>query len=190
MQDPLLLGKLKYQGFLNAVVPGDLLYVIDSISKRRYLVDTGASFSVLPFFSATAPTGLRLSGPYGASILCLGYKRHFLVFGRHHFVWRFLLTAIKFPIIGMDFSKHFHLLVDPAGQQLVDSVSHESITAMDEAAAPSTAAMAMQVATCMISCRRLRNRRIGPLQHQQQCRWPPAATLCGWLKSRWTRGQR
>jgi hypothetical protein len=79
--------------------------VIDSISKRRYLVDTGASFSVLPFFSAAAPTGPRLSGPDGASIPCWGYKRHFLVFGR--FVWCFLLAAVKFPIVGVDFLKHF-----------------------------------------------------------------------------------
>jgi hypothetical protein len=148
MRDTLLLGKLKYQGCLNAVVPGDLLYVIDSISKRRYLVDTGASFSVLSFFSTTAPTGPRLSGPGGANIPCWGYKRDFLVFGLRRFVWRFLLAAVKFPIIGVDFLRHFKLLLDPAGQQLVDSASRESITATEAAVAPSTAATAMQVATC------------------------------------------
>jgi hypothetical protein len=122
--------------------------VTDSVSKRRYLVDTGASFSVLPFYSPNFPSGPRLSGPDGASIPCWGYRRQFLVFGRRRFVWRFLLAAVKFPIIGVDFLKHFCLLVDPAGQQLVDATHHDPITATATAAATSTAATALQVTTC------------------------------------------
>jgi hypothetical protein len=70
---------------------------------------------VLPFYSSNFPSGPRLSGPDGASIPCWGYKRHFLVFGRRRFVWRLLLAAVKFLIIGVDFLKHFCLIVNPAG---------------------------------------------------------------------------
>jgi hypothetical protein len=144
----LLLGKLKYQGRLNAVVPGDLIYVNDTVSKRRYLVDTGASFSVLPYFSNRPPTGPRLAGPNGRFIPCWGYRRVFLIFGHRCFVWYFLLAAVKFPIIGVDFLRHFRLLIAPAGNKLVDSVTHEDIAATAAAVEPSTAATAVQVATC------------------------------------------
>ncbi len=36
------------------------------------------------------------------------------------FSWPFLLAAVQFPILGVDFVHHYVLLVDPAGEQLVD----------------------------------------------------------------------
>jgi hypothetical protein len=80
------LGKLRYQGRLNAIVPGDLIYVKDTVSKRRYLVDTSASFSVLPYFSHHSPAGPHLAGPNGRFIPCWGYRRVFLIFGNCRFV--------------------------------------------------------------------------------------------------------
>ncbi len=41
-----LAGKLAYRGFLNAVTPGRLVHVLDQTSNRRFLVDTGASYSI------------------------------------------------------------------------------------------------------------------------------------------------
>jgi hypothetical protein len=128
----MLLGKLKYQGRLNAVAPGDLLYIYDSVSNRRYLVDTGASFSVLPYTSSQLPRGPQLVGPDGRQIPCWGHKRMYLVFGGRRFVWHFLLAAVKFPIIGVDFLKHFRLLIDPAGQQLVEAGTFTPIAAAVE----------------------------------------------------------
>jgi hypothetical protein len=37
-------GKLGGRGRLNAVVPGSLVHIVDQLSGRHYLVDTGASF--------------------------------------------------------------------------------------------------------------------------------------------------
>jgi hypothetical protein len=66
-----------------------------------------------------------------------------LTFGRRRFVWPFLLAAVRFPIIGMDFLKHFRLLVDPSKGVLLDS---EAATV--DAAEPTTPPPLLQVTTC------------------------------------------
>ncbi len=48
MRRPLLLGKLGRQGRLNAVVPGSLVHVVDQLSNRRFLKDTGDSYCSFP----------------------------------------------------------------------------------------------------------------------------------------------
>ncbi len=49
-----------------------------------------------------------------------------LSFQGKHFTWTFLLAAVSFPIIGVDFLRHFRLMVDPAANALVDKCSAES----------------------------------------------------------------
>jgi predicted aspartyl protease len=121
MRGTVQLGKLVRLGRLNAVVPGQLLHVTDRSSQRRFLVDTGASYSILPYRSADIPSGPPLMGPDGTSIPCWGRRRVQLEFGRRRFTWDFLLAAVSFPIIGVDFLKHFKILVDPANGRLLSS---------------------------------------------------------------------
>jgi hypothetical protein len=121
VREPLQLGKLTARGRVNAVAPGFLLYLHDDISHRRFLVDTGASFSIFPFVDTSRPTGPLLTGPSGKQIPCWGKKSLSVRFGRRQFTWTFLLAGVNFPIIGIDFLQHFHLLVDPSGRRLVDS---------------------------------------------------------------------
>jgi hypothetical protein len=47
-------------------------------------------------------------------------KQLFLSFTGKAFSWSFLLAAVQFPILGVDFLRHYGLLVDLAGYQLVD----------------------------------------------------------------------
>jgi hypothetical protein len=160
MRGPVQLGKLIRRGRLNAVVPGQLLHVTDRSTQRRFLVDTGASYSILPYRSADIPSGPPLMGPDGTSIPCWGRRRVQLEFGRRRFVWDFLLAAVSFPIIGVDFLKHFKLLVDPANSRLLSSEDFPPSPALPVAAAPQLAAAALgttssklvaaatQVATC------------------------------------------
>jgi hypothetical protein len=98
-----LAGKLGSRGRLNAVVPGSLVHIVDQLSGRRYLVDTGASFSIFPHKSSTPPSGQKLTGPDGQLIPCWGEKRIVLVFHGRRFAWTFLLADVQFPIIGVDF---------------------------------------------------------------------------------------
>jgi transposase InsO family protein len=152
------LGKLVRRGRLNAVGPGDLIHVHDRSTQQRYLVDTGATYSILPFSSPAHPTGPSLVGPDGRQIPCWGRRRVHLEFGRRRFVWSFLLAAVKFPIIGVDFLKHYRLLVDPANSRLLACPPLTSPAATTEyqtvavATEPSPAggnrAAVTQVATC------------------------------------------
>ncbi len=116
----MLLGKLTVRGRLNAVVPGPLFYVTDQNLNWQFLEDTGASFSIFPHRSAAPATGPLLSGPAGRSIPCWGEKKLDLLFHGLRFSWVFLLAAVQFPILGIDFLRHFNLMVDPGADQLVD----------------------------------------------------------------------
>jgi len=119
-------GKVGGRGQLNAVAPGSLVHIIDVLSGRRYLNDTGASFLIFPRKSSTPPTGQKLTGPDGQLIPCWGEKKISLVFHERRFTWTFLLTDVQFPIIGVDFLWQNLLLVDPAANRLVDTLSPSS----------------------------------------------------------------
>jgi hypothetical protein len=95
----LMAGKLGSRGRLNAVVPGSLVHIVDQLSGRRYLVDTGASFSIFPHKSSTPPSGQKLTGPDGQLIPCWDEKRIVLVFHGRRFAWTFPLADVEFPII-------------------------------------------------------------------------------------------
>jgi len=136
---PLHVGKLDRQGRLNAVVPGSLVHIVDQLSSRRFLVDTGASYSIFPHSSSAAPSGPKLRGAAGQLIPCWGEKTFNLSFQGRKFSWTFLLAAVSFPIIGVDFLRHFKLMVDPAANALVDKCSRESFATISSLAAATAA---------------------------------------------------
>jgi hypothetical protein len=63
-------GETDAPGRLNAIPPGTLVYLQDSISQRCFLVDTRASYSIFPFTSGSTPMGPYLTGPSGKTIPC------------------------------------------------------------------------------------------------------------------------
>ena len=65
---------------------------MDDSSQQRFLVDTGAVFSVLLHFLED-----------GSPITCWGWQELMLASGNRRYPWRFLRAAVKFPIIGTDF---------------------------------------------------------------------------------------
>ena len=139
MCGPLHVGKLDRQGRLNAVVPGSLVHIVDQLSNRRFLVDTGASYSIFPHTSSAAPSGPKLRGAAGQLIPCWGEKTFDLSFQGRRFSWTFLLAAVSFPIIGVDFLRHFKLMVDPAANALVDKCSRESFATISSLSAATAA---------------------------------------------------
>ncbi len=112
-------GKLGRQGCVSAITPGRLLHLVDELSGIRFLVDSGASFSIIPHHSSLPGSGPRLRGPSGSSISCWGDTQLCIKVSGHQFSWCFLKAAVAFPIIGIDFLKNFKLQVDPAGERLV-----------------------------------------------------------------------
>jgi hypothetical protein len=95
--------------------------MLDQVSNRRFLVDTGASYSILPHRSSLPASGPTLYGPAGQSIPCWGERLVRLRFQDLNFNWKFLLADVAFPILGVDFLRAHKLLIDPVGHALLDS---------------------------------------------------------------------
>ncbi len=114
-----LVGKLGGPGRLNAV--GQLIHMLDQISNRRFLVDTGASYSILPHRSSLPASGPKLYGPAGQPIPCWGDRLVTLKFQDQDFSWKFLVADVAFPFLGVDFLRARKLLIDPEGHALLDS---------------------------------------------------------------------
>ncbi len=148
------LGKLAPRGLVNAVFPGQLVHVWDQLSQRRFLVDTGAAFSVFPHSSDGPPCGPALSGAAGQPVPCWGEKQFKLSLDGKDFSWPFLLAAVQFPIIGVDFLRHYGLLVDPADNRLVDRrtlqpLCSSSLGVSQLEAAPSTGLALVSLASSL-----------------------------------------
>jgi hypothetical protein len=86
----------------------------------------------MPYKSTLKPQGQRLAGPYGQSIPCWGECKKDLIFNSRHFAWAFLLADVQFPIINVDFLRHFRLLVNITAGRLVDTASSQSFPIISE----------------------------------------------------------
>ncbi len=116
-----LIWKLGSLGRLNIDAAGQLIHMLDKISNRRFLVDSGASYSILPHRSSLPATGPKLFGPAGQLIFCWGDRLVQLRFQDQDFLGKFLLADVAFPILGVDFLRPHKLLIDPESHALLDS---------------------------------------------------------------------
>jgi len=99
-----------------------LVLITDQLTDWCYLVDTGASFSLVPHRSGDTPAKEpRLIGPKGLPIWCWEEERRRLRFGGRTFERDFLRADVSFPIMGLDFLRANKLLVDVTGKTLVGS---------------------------------------------------------------------
>ncbi len=64
-----LVRKLGGRGRLNAVAARQLIHMVDHISNRGFLVDTGASYSILPHRPSLPAAGPKLFGRQVSSLL-------------------------------------------------------------------------------------------------------------------------
>jgi hypothetical protein len=97
-----------------------LLFLKDSHSKLSSLVDSGATLSILPCSSSTAPSGPKLIGANGANIPTWGFQKRTLAFGHKSFTHEFLLAKVATPILGLDFLRKFQLSIHPLQAQVLD----------------------------------------------------------------------
>jgi hypothetical protein len=97
--------------------------------NRHFLVDTGASFSIFPYYSSDSGSGPAFRSPSGEAIPCWGEKKLAIEYSGRRFEWTFLLAKVKFAILGADILKHFNLIVDLAANQIVDAVSLQRFAA-------------------------------------------------------------
>ncbi len=117
-------GKLGSRWGVNSL--GGLTYLTDSLSNTRFLVDTGAALSVIPY-AGTRPAAAdapRLAGADGAGIKSWGKVLKSVCFGGRLFTdVPFVLAAVNKPILGADFFSRHKLLVDTAGNRVLDAAT-------------------------------------------------------------------
>ena len=107
---------------LNALPAGNLIYLQDDLTSRRFLVDSGASVSIFPHHGPLPKfPKLRLQTADGSHVSCNGERLIPLRFGSTSYEWSFQLAPVTVPILGADFLRHFRLLVDMAGQRVLDA---------------------------------------------------------------------
>jgi hypothetical protein len=102
--------KLGRRDVVSAVRPGHLFYITDSVTSRRYLMDTGFAFSIMPWESSDTPVGPTLTAADARSIPCWGERPFTVTIGGVPQRWNFLLVAVSFPNIGIDFLRCHGLL--------------------------------------------------------------------------------
>ena len=109
-------------------------------------MDTGASFSLVPHSSKDPPSGPKLVGPAGGDIKCWGKSTIQLRFSGRTFQWPFLRAAVSFPILGVDFLIANRLLVDAAGNRLLDAATGDALLTAGRPSGP-TASVVLPAAT-------------------------------------------
>jgi predicted aspartyl protease len=108
------------------------LYVTDRHSQNKFLIDTGSDLCVFPrsLMKGFRPpcTEYELSAANGSRIKTYGFLTLSLNFGlRRRFTWKFVVTNVSTPIIGIDFLAAHDLIVDVGNGRLIDRLTSLSI---------------------------------------------------------------
>ena len=99
------------------------LFVTDRNSSNQYLIDTEADVSVIPKVKSISLTEevTKLYAANNTVINTYGQKLVKLDLGlRRCFSWPFIIADVNQCIVGIDFLKHFGLLLDAQNQCLID----------------------------------------------------------------------
>ena len=106
------------------------LFLTDRVSKRLFLVDTGAEVSVLPATALDTHTkvpGQPLQAANGSSIQTYGRRKLTLHLASSTYQWNFIIADVTRPLLGADYLRANGLLVDLKGKRLVDVTTFSSI---------------------------------------------------------------
>ncbi|VDP79724.1 unnamed protein product [Echinostoma caproni] len=106
--------------------PSRLFFVTDRTTGIRFLVDTGAQVSVIRPHPADLyrHSSVELVGANCTTIKTYGERSLTLNLGiRRSLPWVFIIADLPQSIIGIDFLRHFNLMVDPVGHKLIDRLT-------------------------------------------------------------------
>lgn len=106
-----------------------LLFVADTLSGRRLLVDSGAQRSILPAKPVDTMAGGHgppMDAANGTPIRTYGTRYVEVCFGGRRFGWDFVMAAVSTPLLGADFLCAYRLLVDVTNCRLIDALSFAS----------------------------------------------------------------
>ena len=106
------------------------LFVTDSISKRCFLVGTGAQVSVTPaskLDKKSGPIGPPLQAANGSIITTYGTRVVCLHCDQHNFQARLIAADFSRPLLSADFLRTHNLLVDMRNRYLIEADTFSGI---------------------------------------------------------------
>jgi hypothetical protein len=80
-----------------------LSFIRDEMSNKEFLVDTGATLSLVPFQSAAPGTGPKLQAVNKQAIKTWNFVNTVVKFNGQEYTFTFLRVDVPFPIVGLDF---------------------------------------------------------------------------------------
>jgi hypothetical protein len=89
-----------------------LIFLTDELTNDRYLVDTGATLSIVPGSQNSSPSGPLLKGAEGQPIPSWGFIQKTTI-SRQIFHIQFLASCWAGPILGIDFLRKLKVTVVP-----------------------------------------------------------------------------
>jgi hypothetical protein len=96
-----------------------LIFLMDELTNERYLVDTGATLSIVPCTSNAGPSGPLLKAADGQPIPSKGFVSKTVLFQGKLFTAKFLQAAVAGPILFIDSLRKFRITVAPETSQVL-----------------------------------------------------------------------
>jgi hypothetical protein len=84
-----------------------LIFLTDELTNDSYLVDTGATLSVVPCNQNSTPSGPLLRGADGQTVPSWGFIKKTVQFQGKLFTSSLFQAAVAGPILGIDFLRKF-----------------------------------------------------------------------------------
>ena len=108
---------------------GELLFVHDSNNNVKWLVDSGALYSIVPPTPAQRAQKQEnyLQAANGTKIHCYGSVEKTIVLGSKSFVFEFIIADVKHHILGADFLAEHYLAPNQRDNSLIDLNSFDTI---------------------------------------------------------------
>jgi len=149
-------GKLGGPGVVAAAAPvgqpGRLALLVDEATKKRFLVDCGSVYSILPFTSSQRPFGPKVVSADKSPIACWGWRESVVHVQGRSFKWKFLLASVAFPLVGADFLSFFDLKVDLRRMRLESGSDRWHVQLAAPPAGSTFAAIGLQLASTGEEC--------------------------------------
>ena len=111
---------------------GSLLRVVDSVTGQKWLVDGGATISIIPADSkarANGPTGAQLKAANGTPINTYGRCFHTLHIAKRKFHYEFIIADVQQHLLGSDFLADFYLAPNHRDGTLIDLETFDTLPA-------------------------------------------------------------
>ena len=104
-------------------VHNDLLYVTDTVTKRKWLVDGGAVLSIVPPTLAqrtAGPTSTQLQAANGTKIPCYGVQEMVVSLADRQVSFPITIADVRQSILGADFLAHSYLAPNHRDGTIID----------------------------------------------------------------------